>query len=121
MKDNLDCLLIFPPFIFPDGFYTKQRALDPPLMLMALGAYVREAGYSVKILDCNAQFEVTDQEFEDYFLKNYVDKYSQIRVIGFSATTPSVNASYRTAAACKKYYPESIIIFGGDNPSFIPD
>src|SRR5438045_2485872 len=108
-SSRLDCLLIFPPFIFPDGFYTKQRALDPPLMHLALGAYVRQFGYSVEILDCNAAFKTTDEEFESYLLESYVNKKIDLRVIGFSTTTPTVNSSLRVAAICKKYYPKSIV------------
>ncbi len=121
-KDSkLDCLLIWPPFIFPDGFYTKQRALDPPLMHLALAAYIREYGYSVQILDCNAKFKTTDEEFEAYFIESYVNKYAEIGVIGFSTTTPTINACFRVAAICKKHYPDCKVIFGGAHASFIPD
>ncbi len=119
--NKLDCLLIWPPFIFPDGFYTKQRALDPPLMHLALAAYIRQYGYSVKILDCNAEFKTTDEEYEAYFIENYVNKYTAINVIGFSTTTPTINACFRVAAICKKHFPNCKIIFGGAHASFIPD
>ena len=118
---KLDCLLIWPPFIFPDGFYTGQRALDPPLMHLALAAYIRQYGNSVEILDCNAQFGATDIEFEAYFVSHYVERFEQIRVIGFSTTTPTINACFRISAICKKHYPECKIIFGGAHSSFVPD
>ncbi len=120
-ENQLDCLLIWPPFIFPDGFYTKQRALDPPLMHLALAAYVRQFGYSVQILDCNALFTSADEEFDAYFVQNFVSKYNNINVIGFSTTTPTINACFRLAAICKKHYPDCKIIFGGAHASFVPD
>lgn len=117
----LDCLLIFPPFVFPTGFYSKQRACDPPLSLMSLASYVRQYDYSVMILDCNTEFDETDAEFENYFVENFVNKYSTINVIGFNTTTPSINASFRVAEICKKYYPDCKMIFGGAHASFVPD
>ncbi|MDX2003027.1 MAG: radical SAM protein [Chitinophagales bacterium] len=95
--------------------------MDPPLMHLALAAYIRQYGYSVRILDCNAEFHTTDEEFEAYFLTNYVERYAHINVIGISTTTPTINASFRVAAICKKYFPDCVMIFGGAHASFIPD
>ncbi|MCP4122202.1 MAG: radical SAM protein [Bacteroidetes bacterium] len=120
-SESLDCLLIYPPFVFPNGFYAKQRAYDPPLMLMALASYVRENGYSVQILDCNTQFEVTGDEFEDYFVSNFVNQYKRIGAIGLSTTTPTINASFRISEICKKYYPDCTIVLGGAHASFMPN
>jgi len=120
-NESLDCLLIYPPFVFPNGFYTNQRAYDPPLMLMALASYVREFDYSVKILDCNTQFEVTGDEFEDYFVSNFVNRYKRIGAIGLSTTTPTINASFRITEICKKYYPDCTIVLGGAHASFMPN
>ncbi len=88
---------------------------------MALAGYVRAFDYSVQILDCNAEFETADNEFEAYFVKHYVEKFQEIKVIGFTTTTPSINASFRLAKICKKYYPDCVMIFGGAHASFIPD
>lgn len=119
--ESLDCLLINPPFVFPDGFYSGQRALDPPLGLMALAASVRHAGYSVRIFDCNAQFSDTDMEFEDFFRREFHLRYSHIRFIGMTTTTPTINASFRLAKACKNFFPGAKVILGGAHASFVPD
>lgn len=119
--DKLDCLLINPPFVFPNGFYAGQRALDPPLSLLALAASVRKAGYSVQILDCNAEFRDTDAEFEAHLIEAYVGKFSDIRFIGMTTTTPTINAAFRIADVCKKIFPAAKIILGGAHASFVPD
>lgn len=120
-NQELDCLLIWPLFIFPDGFYMKQRALDPPLMHLSLGAYIRQFDYSVEILDCNAVCRTIEGEFESYFITNYVQRYDNIRVIGLSSTTPTINNCFKIATICKKHFPNCKIIFGGAHASFIPE
>ncbi len=121
MSQTLDCLLIYPPFAFTDGFNFGQRALDVPLGVITLAAYVRECNYSVELIDCNLEFEDTDAEFEAFFKKNYVEKYAAIKVIGITTTTPTINASFRIAKLCKKYYPDCIMALGGAHASFVPD
>jgi len=120
-KIILDCLLINPPFFFPKGIYYGQRTIDVPLGLTALAAYVREHGFSVQIVDCNYYFKDTDLEFELWFIKNYVEKFSSIKVIGVTTTTPTINVSYRLAALCKRYYPDTVFVLGGAHASFVPD
>lgn len=122
MKENkLDCLLVWPPFDFPDGFYSNLRSYDPPLGLLALAAYVREYDYGVQILDCNIRFKNTDEEFEDYLRNEIVPIADQLKVIGFTTTTPSVKSCYRMAKVCKRVLPDVKVVFGGAHSSFVPD
>ena len=118
---DLNCLLVWPPFDFPDGFYYNLRSYDPPLGLLALAAYVREFDYGVSILDCNLRFNNTDAEFEDYLRDEIVPIASALKVIGFTTTTPSVNACYRMADICKRVLPHVKVIFGCAHASFVPD
>lgn len=118
---KLDTLLIWPPFDFPDGFYSNLRAYDPPLGLLALGAYVRQFDYNVSILDCNLRFENADIEFEDYLKEEILPLSQGLKVIGFTTTTPSVNSCYRLAKICKKILPDVQVVFGGAHASFVPD
>lgn len=120
-KKILDCLLINPPFKFERGFYYGQRTVDVPLGLIALAAYVRENDFSVELLDCNYYFQDTDKEFEDWFVENYLKKYDEIKVIGFTTTTPTINVTYRLSQVCKDLYPNSKIVLGGSHASFVPD
>jgi anaerobic magnesium-protoporphyrin IX monomethyl ester cyclase len=120
-KKSLDCLLVFPPFEFPTGFYTKQRSFDPPLSLMALAAYVRQYNFSCQIMDTNILFAQPDFNFEEYFIEHYVKQYTNIDVIGFTTYTPSIKATFKLAQICKKYFPDTEIVLGGAHASFVPD
>jgi radical SAM superfamily enzyme YgiQ (UPF0313 family) len=121
MKKDLDCLLIWPPFDFPDGIYSNLRTYEPPLGLLALAAYVREFDFSVGILDCNMTFENTDAEFEQYIKENYADVADEVKVVGFTTTTPTIYACYRMAEVCRKFFPNARIVLGGAHASFVPD
>lgn len=118
---TLDCLLVFPPFEFPSGFYTKQRSFDPPLSLMALAAYVREHGFSAEILDTNLLFAEPGFDFEDYLVHHYKSRYRHISIIGFTTYTPSIKATFALAEMCKRHFPDAEIVFGGAHASFVPD
>lgn len=118
---SLDCLLACPLFDFPDGFYFGQRALDPPLGLMALAAYVREKGFGVEILDLNYHAAVTDEQVEAVVVEKYVKRFHDIRVIGFTTTTMTIYAAFRAARVLRRFYPNAKIVFGGAHASFVPD
>lgn len=119
--EELDCLLICPPFVFPSGFYAGQRAIDPPLGMMALVSYLRRDEKSVRLIDCNLEFEDTDEEFEAFMESHILPRYAKIKVIGLNTTTPTINAAFRIAQVCKRLYPEAILILGGAHASFVPD
>lgn len=121
VSETLDCLLTCPLFAFPDGFYVKQRVLDPPLGLMALAAHVREHGFGVDILDLNYHHAVTNQEVEAVFVERYVKRFREIKVIGFTTTTMTIYAAFRAAEIFRKFYPNAKIVFGGAHASFVPD
>jgi len=119
--EQLDCLLINPPYVFPNGFYSGQRALDPPLGLMALAGYVRDAGQTVRILDCNVEFEDTGKELDSYFLENFISRGISPRVVGLTTTTPTIYAAFRIARTVKRLFPEVTVVFGGAHAAYVPD
>ena len=113
MQKELDCLLIWPPFDFPDGIYSNLRTFEPPLGLLALAAYVREYNSSVEILDCNMTFENTDAEFEKYVIEKYSQVAESVKVVGFTTTTPTIYACFRMAEVCRRVFPNAKIVLGG--------
>ena len=87
----LDCLLINPPFKFKvDSVWRGQRSEDPPLPLMALAAYIRTKNFTTKILDCDLVTPDIDQEFEAYFVSEFVETGIQIRTFGLTTTTLTI-------------------------------
>jgi radical SAM superfamily enzyme YgiQ (UPF0313 family) len=119
--ESLDCLLTCPLFVFPDGFYVKQRTLDPPLGLMALAGYVRASGLGVELFDLNYHNAATNEQIEAVFVERYVKRFHEIKVIGFTTTTTTIYAAFRAAEIFRKYYPKATIVFGGAHASFVPD
>lgn len=118
---SLDCLLINPPYVFPNGFYSGQRALDPPLGLMALAGYVRSAGQTVRILDCNVEFSDTEKELEAYLSENLKAVGLSPRVVGLTTTTPTIYAAFRIARTVKRLFPDALVVFGGAHAAYVPD
>lgn len=118
----IDCLFINPPFKFKvDSVWRGQRSEDPPLPLMALAAYVRNFSYSVRIVDCDLVSPSIDDDFEIYFIEEFVSKNVEIRTFGLTTTTLTIYNAFKIAEICKKYYPDSLVVFGGAHASFLPD
>ncbi len=120
-KKSLDCLLISPYFHQDSGSMMKDVASNfPPLGLAFLAAYVRQKGYSVKILDCNI-YSPSLEEVRSSLKKTFVPEFKNIRVIGLTVITPTVKKAYKIAETCKEFYPDAIIVFGGAHATFLAE
>ncbi|MFH1744865.1 MAG: radical SAM protein [bacterium] len=121
-KKQLDCLLISPPVFYGDNenIWKGINSNFPPLGLASIAGYVRDEGYSVTIEDCNIAAPSV-QSFEIFFKKNYVEKYSKIKVIGLTAVTCTVKKAYKIAEMCKNFFPDSLLVFGGVHATFVTD
>ncbi len=120
IDNKLDCLLISPPIFYSesDNIWTKVNSNFPPLGLASIAAYVRSKNFSVKMIDCNIESPAVEN-FETFFIKNFVNKYKDIRIIGLTAMTPTIKKAYRIAKICKNFYPGALIVFGGVHPTFV--
>jgi len=119
---ELDCLLISPP-IFDENrqnIWKQVNSNFPPPGLLSIAAYVRSKGHSVRVIDCNID-SPSVESFEPFFEKEFVQKFSSIRVIGLTAMTCTVKKAYKIAAICKKYYPQALMVFGGVHATFVTD
>ncbi len=120
-KKSLDCLLISPYFHQDSESIMKGIASNfTPLGLAFLAAYVRQKGYSVRILDCNIHCPSL-KEVRIFFEKTFVPEFKNIRIIGLTVITPTVKKAYKIAEICKEFYPDSIIVFGGTHATFLAD
>lgn len=117
--DRLDCLLISPPLNYKESenIWSEINSNFPPLGLASIAAYVRKKGYSVKIIDCEID-SPSIESFGSFFKKEYVEKFSEIRVIGLTAMTCNIKKAYKIAQICKSHYPTAIIVLGGVHPTF---
>lgn len=115
MKKKVDLLLINP------GNRLEQFAnLSPlatvaqPLGIALLAAYVRDQGFTVGILDAEAEFwtpETTVAAIEE----NY-----EPAVVGLSAFTTKMTAAGKVLRLIKERLPHVLTVAGGHHPSAIP-
>lgn len=119
---KLDCLLISASIFYEDSenIWKEVNSNFPPLGLASIAAYVRSKGHPVKIIDCNIAAPSV-QSFKPFFEKEIVQRFSSINVIGLTAMTCNVKKAYKIAQICKKYYPNTIIVFGGVHATSLPD
>ena len=114
----IDCLLISPAFIFEKGnMWKEMRALDPPLGLAALAAWIRNEGYSVRIIDCDISAPDL-RTFISILKKDFATKNINPRIIGFTCCTTTSAAAYKYAEIAKNFFSNSKIVFGGPHASF---
>lgn len=121
-KSQLDCLLISPPIFYEDdeNIWKEINSNFPPLGLASIAGYIKEKDYSVRIIDCNIVSPAV-QAFEKFFRENYVNTFSDIKVIGLTAMTCTIKKAYKIAEICKYFYPKATIVFGGVHATFVTE
>ena len=119
---KLDCLLISPPIFDEDSknIWKQVNSNFPPPGLLSIAGYLRNRGHLIKIIDCNIS-SPSVESFRPFFEKEFVKKFSSIKVIGITAMTCTVKKAYKVAQICKEYYPESTVVFGGVHATFVTD
>ncbi len=115
MKKKVDLLLVNP------GNRLEQFAnLSPlatvaqPLGIAILAAYVREQGFTVDILDAEAEFWTPEMA-----IKTIEENYEPMAV-GLSAFTTKMTAAGKILQLIKERMPNVLTIAGGHHPSAIP-
>ena len=78
----------------------------PPLGMMYISSYLKRLGYSVELIDCNAELLPSQA-----WIKRILDLHPSC--VGFSCTTSSFLDGYAMAEAIKQEEPDTEIIFGG--------
>ena len=111
MTKTLDAILINPCLFKKERNIWKEiDSCFPSFGLASIAAYVREKGFTVKIIDAPA-LRISVESFENYLRDNYSNE--QPRYVGFTAVTPSIRNAYAMAKIVKKIYPQTKIVFGG--------
>lgn len=118
MSETLDALLIFPADLYKQGNMWKEvHSNFPPLGLASIASYSRSKGHNVKILDCN--IECPSVESFKKYIKEFSKQFKEIKFIGLTAVTSNIKKAYKIAELCKKYYPNSKLVFGGVHATFM--
>ena len=106
----IDVMLVYPPFSVEERYARKVgKGIGghlPPLGIAALAAFVREAGFTVDVVDSLA-FEYTD----DDIIKR-IDA-CQPKVVGLSALTCNFHRAASCASRIRQSFPSLPIVLGG--------
>ena len=96
--------------------------IEPPLWCALIAAFVRQRGYSVGIIDAEA--ENWSPEYTAEKVAQYNPLLTDIIVLGSNpsaSSTPKMTAAGEVATALKKKAPNIKTIFGGLHPSALPE
>lgn len=111
----IDLILVDPPaqLAVRFGKLAEAGSFLPSLGLCSLAAVARKESFSVKIIDANLAAYSLSELTKEIIKENP-------RWVGLSATTLTIDATGRVAAAIKKKAPETIIFVGGAHVTAIP-
>jgi anaerobic magnesium-protoporphyrin IX monomethyl ester cyclase len=110
-----DCILISPFYFARSGFFKIFKNIYPHIGLGYLYSFLKEKGYSTKIIDCNIEFQ-QPKEFEACLKDLSATTY--IKYVGFTSTTATINNAIESAKLFKKYFPDTKVIFGGPHVNY---
>jgi len=115
MNNRLDLLLINPGnWMAIYGQVGKLSSIAPPIGLGLIAAFVREKGYTVEILDAQAENISSDKVAEIVYEKNPL-------LAGVSAFTPKMTAASEILSFIKERSPHVKTIIGGHHPAALPE
>lgn len=98
----MDVILIYPA----DGLRFFQSMI--PLGMLSIATVIKEAGYSVRIIDLNHYHGNLIHDLKEW----------QPRIVGIGGTTPSRVKSFRIARKVKTASPDTLVVYGGVHASF---
>jgi radical SAM superfamily enzyme YgiQ (UPF0313 family) len=101
---------------------SSLSGIEPPLWCALLAAFVREHGYSVKIIDAEVENWSPEQTAEK--IAEYNPALTAVIVLGSNpsaSSTPKMTAAGELLRAIKKKTPNTKTIIGGLHPSALPE
>ncbi|MDD4996431.1 MAG: radical SAM protein [Patescibacteria group bacterium] len=111
-----DLLLINPFWGFKGKNIWKEiSGVLPPLGIASIAAFSRDRGFSVKIIDMQAEGLNLDS------LGSRMEDMSEPKFVGITATTLSVKNVYKIADVVKNKFSKTKIILGGHHPTALPE
>jgi anaerobic magnesium-protoporphyrin IX monomethyl ester cyclase len=84
----------------------------PPMGLLALGAYIKEKGFEVKLIDAS---------IDNLSIQQIVEKVTSDCIVGISSMSVNINASFAIARALKAKNSAIKVILGGIHPTVMPE
>ncbi|MBU4374408.1 MAG: B12-binding domain-containing radical SAM protein [Euryarchaeota archaeon] len=124
MTQKLDILLINPGA--REQVYGKLGSsisgIEPPLWCGLIAGFIREKGYSVKIIDAEAENQSPEETA--HRIAEYNPLLAAIIVLGSNpsaASTPKMTSAGETLTVLKKISPQIKTLLGGLHPSALPE
>uniref|UniRef100_A0A7C1HX71 Radical SAM protein n=1 Tax=Fervidicoccus fontis TaxID=683846 RepID=A0A7C1HX71_9CREN len=105
-------LLAIPPDTHNLEIYRILGVNAPPLGLAYIAAVLERAGYCVRIVD-SPTLKLVQERFIDIVREFKPD------IVGFSLITPLAPKGYEIARKLKELFPETILVAGGQHPTFM--
>lgn len=89
------------------------RMMTPPLGPLAIGAYLEQAGYGVRVFDCRVTPDAQER---------LLAVASTARMVGISALTgPQISDGLALSRAMKARHPQVPVVWGGWHPTLCPE
>jgi len=111
---EMDLLLVNAPAEDIYGILEEARGYRQPLGIGYIAAFVEHRGYSVKIIDCDAE-AITSKNFSGIL------ETLKPKVIGFSCTTPLIATIINMVNTVKAFDKEIVVIAGGPHVTALPE
>ncbi|WXG44812.1 MAG: radical SAM protein [Promethearchaeati archaeon SRVP18_Atabeyarchaeia-1] len=111
-------VLLIEPTSMVEGIYGSRINMEsssPPLGLLYIAAVLKKEGFSVKLLDMNAELIRTKKQLVRGLRTSKPD------LVGISTLTPTFKSITDVAETCKEEFPGSPIILGGYFATFNHD
>ncbi|MFC1948666.1 B12-binding domain-containing radical SAM protein [Chloroflexota bacterium] len=123
MNSGIDLLLVNPGARSQvyGGLGLSLAGIEPPLWAGLIAAFIREKGYSVEILDAEAENLSPEDTASRIAMRNPL--LAGIIVLGSNpsaSSTPKMTAAGEVAEALRQKAPDIKILFGGLHPSALP-
>lgn len=114
MTRDVDLLLVNPGNRLEQFAGLNELAtVAQPLGLAMIAAYVRQFGYSVAIIDAEAEFWTPEETIKE------IEQYNPL-IVGLSAFTTKMTAAGRILRLVKERMPDVWTVIGGHHASAIP-
>ncbi|MBM4339184.1 MAG: radical SAM protein [Deltaproteobacteria bacterium] len=115
MKKKVDLLLVNPGNRLEQFANLNELAtVAQPLGIAMIAAFVRQHGFSVDVIDAEAQFWTPEQTVKE--MENYAPL-----LVGLSAFTTKMTAAGRVLRLAKERWPHVKTVLGGHHCSAIPE
>jgi len=112
-EERVDCVLVYPPWTVLEGRSFLTNCL-PPLGILSIAGYLEREGFTVRVIDVNAE-RMGQDELRDR-LREYNPRY-----VGITVLSSMVVSANSIAKIVKQEVPDSVVVMGGVHAELYPE